>query len=307
MKLPKPYSLREITELVGGSWYGNENVSITGINEIHVVEEGDIVFVDHPKYYDKALQSAASVVLINNVTEIPIGKAIIVCEDPFNAFNTITLKFKEPTSWKKSFAQIGEGTMLAPGVHLGENVVIGKNCKLHAGVVIYDDTVLGDNVIVHANCVIGADAFYYKTRVEFFDKMHTCGGVLIEDNVELGALCSIDRGVTGVTRIGAGSKLDAQVHVGHDTQIGKKCLMAAQVGIAGCCIIEDEVTLWGQVGLASEVIIRSGAVVLGKGGIMGELEGNKTYMGAPAIEARAKWRELALIRKLPEIIEELQS
>ncbi|MFK7756815.1 MAG: LpxD N-terminal domain-containing protein [Flavobacteriales bacterium] len=306
MKLPKPHSLREITEIVGGSWYGNENVSITGINEIHVVEEGDIVFVDHPKYYDKALQSAASVVLINNVTEIPAGKAIIVCEDPFSAFNTITKKFREPTSWKKAFAQIGEGTMVAPGVHLGENVVIGKNCKIHAGVVIYDDTTLGDNVIIHANSVIGADAFYYKTRPETFDKMHTCGGVYLADHVELGALCTIDRGVTGITRIGEGTKLDAQVHVGHDTQIGKKCLMAAQVGIAGCCVIEDEVTLWGQVGLASEVIIRSGAVVLGKGGIMGELEGDKTYMGAPAIEARAKWRELALIRKLPEIIEELQ-
>jgi UDP-3-O-[3-hydroxymyristoyl] glucosamine N-acyltransferase len=166
---------------------------------------------------------------------------------------------------------------------------------------------LGNNVIIHANTVIGGDAFYYKTREDKFDKLHTAGAVSIEDDVEIGALCSIDRGVTGNTRIGKGSKLDAQVHVGHDTQIGERCLMAAQVGIAGCCIIEDNVTLWGQVGLAAEVIIRSGAVVLGKGGIMGELEGNKTYMGAPAIEARAKWRELALIRKLPEIIEELQS
>ena len=306
MKFPHPYSLKSITEMVNGSWYGNEHVVITGINEIHVVSDGDIVFVDHPKYYDKALQSEASVVLINNMAEIPTGKAIIVCEDPFDAFNIITNHFSKPTNWKDSKPEIGENTLISPGVHLGKNVKIGNNCCIHSGVVIYDNCTIEDDVTIHANCVIGADAFYYKTRDEKFDKMHTCGDVLIENNVELGALCSIDRGVTGTTKIGAGSKLDAQVHVGHDTSIGKKCLMAAQVGIAGCCVIEDNVTLWGQVGLASEVIIRSGAVVLGKGGIMGELEGNKTYMGAPAIEARAKWRELALIRKLPEIIEDLQ-
>ncbi len=307
MKLPKPHTLKEICSITGGSWYGNEQVQVLGVNEIHMVEEGDVVFVDHPKYYDKALQSAASVILINNLTEIPQGKAIIVCEDPFKAFNALLKRFKPVTHWKAPTAQVGSGTNIAPGVHLGANVTVGENCTIHAGVAIYDDVTIGNNVIIHSNSVIGADAFYYKTRETGYDKLHTSGGVVIADNVELGALCTIDRGVTGQTRIGEGSKLDAQVHVGHDTVIGKKCLMAAQVGIAGCCVIEDNVTLWGQVGLASEVIIRSGAVVLGKGGIMGELEGNKTYMGAPAVEARAKWRELALIRKLPEIIENLQS
>jgi len=306
LKLPKTYSLAEITTLVNGSWYGNESVEITGINEIHIVEPGDIVFVDHPKYYSKALNSSASVVLINDMAEIPSGKAIIVCKDPFTAFNTITRHFKEPVSWDVKNPVIGAGCKIAPNVVLGKDVVLGNNCVLHPGVVIYDNTTIGDNVIIHANSVIGADAFYFKKRDTGYDKMNTCGGVHIMTNVELGASCTIDRGVTGITTIGEGSKLDAQVHVGHDTLIGKNCLMAAQVGIAGCCIIEDNVTLWGQVGLASEVVIREGAVVLGKGGIMGELEGNKTYMGAPAIEARAKWRELALIRKLPAIIENLQ-
>jgi len=306
MKFPNAISLREITEMVKGSWYGNEHVSITGINEIHAVSSGDIVFVDHSKYYEKALQSAASVVLINAITEIPESKAIIVVDDPFTAFNSITKAFKSDVKWDTIDAKIGRNTMIAPNVHLGKNVEIGDNCFIHPGVVIYDDTTLGNNVTIHANSVIGADAFYFKKRDNFYDKMYTCGGVSIEDDVELGASCTVDRGVTGITRIGKGSKLDAQVHVGHDTDIGEQCLMAAQVGIAGCCIIEDRVTLWGQVGLASEVHIKSGAVVLGKAGIMGELEGNKTYMGAPAIEARAKWRELALIRKLPEIIEELQ-
>lgn len=307
MKFPRKHTLREVTEIVNGSSYGNESVEITGVNEILLVREGEVVFVDHPKHYVKALQSAASVILINKLTEIPAGKAIIVCNDPFDAFNALLRHFKGATNWKGPTSEVGEGTAIAPGVHLGSNVKIGSGCTIHPGVVMYDDITVGNNVIIHANTVIGGDAFYYKTREDKFDKLHTAGGVSIEDDVEIGALCSIDRGVTGNTRIGKGSKLDAQVHVGHDTQIGERCLMAAQVGIAGCCIIEDNVTLWGQVGLAAEVIIRSGAVVLGKGVIMGELEGNKTYMGAPAIEARAKWRELALIRKLPEIIEELQS
>tara|TARA_B100000767_G_scaffold28737_1_gene24928 strand:+ start:25654 stop:26577 length:924 start_codon:yes stop_codon:yes gene_type:complete len=307
MKFPRNHTLREVTEIVNGSWYGNEFVEITGVNEINMVSEGEVVFVDHPKHYEKVLQSAASVILINKLTDIPVGKAIIICNDPFDAFNALLCHFKAVTNWKASTAEIGEGTSIATGVHLGSNVKIGSACTIHPGVVLYGDITLGNNVIIHANTVIGGDAFYYKKREDKFDKLHSAGGVSIEDDVEIGALCSIDRGVTGNTRIGKGSKLDAQVHVGHDTQIGERCLMAAQVGISGCCIIEDNVTLWGQVGLAAEAIIRSGAVVLGKGGIMGELEGNKTYMGAPAIEARAKWRELALIRKLPEIIEELQS
>lgn len=306
MKFPENISLKEVTELVSGSWYGNEHVAISGINEIHVVSEGDIVFVDHPKYFDKALQSAASVVLINELTEIPEGKAIIVVDDPFSAFNAITRKFSREVVWENCNAEIGKDTRIAPGVFMGKNVKIGDGCSIHPGVVIYDNSTIGNNVVIHANSVIGADAFYFKKRETEYDKMHTCGGVLIEDDVELGASCTVDRGVTGVTQIGAGSKLDAQVHVGHDSKIGKMCLVAAQVGIAGCCVIEDNVTLWGQVGLASEVHVKTGAVVLGKAGLMGTLEGNKTYMGAPAIEARAKWRELALIRKLPEIIEELQ-
>jgi UDP-3-O-[3-hydroxymyristoyl] glucosamine N-acyltransferase len=137
--------------------------------------------------------------------------------------------------------------------------------------------------------------------------MISCGRVIIENQVEIGALCTIDKGVSGDTVIGHGSKLDNQVHIGHDTVIGKNCLFAAQVGVAGVVTIEDDVILWGQVGVQKDLTIGKGAVILGKSGVSKSLAGGKVYFGAPVEEARDKWKELALIRKLPSIIEELRS
>jgi UDP-3-O-[3-hydroxymyristoyl] glucosamine N-acyltransferase len=155
--------------------------------------------------------------------------------------------------------------------------------------------------------VLGADAFYFKRFPEGYEKMLSCGRVVIHDNVEIGANCTIDKGVSGDTVIGRGSKLDNLVHVGHDTVIGKNCLFAGQVGIAGVVKIEDDVILWGQVGVQKDITIGKGAVVLGKSGVPKSLEGNKTYFGSPVQEARQKMRELALVKQLPEVIEKLKS
>ena len=135
--------------------------------------------------------------------------------------------------------------------------------------------------------------------------MHTCGRTIIKDRVEIGALTTIDRGVTGDTIIGEGTKIDNQVHVGHDTTIGKDCLFAANVGIAGCVTIQDSVTLWGQVGVVSDITIGHNVTVLGQSGVGNSLEPNKTYFGSPCGEARVKWRELAAFRKLPALLENL--
>ena len=135
--------------------------------------------------------------------------------------------------------------------------------------------------------------------------MHSCGQVIIEDDVEIGALTTIDKGVTHITKIGKGTKIDNQVHIGHDTVIGENCLFAANVGIAGCVTIKNNVTLWGQVGVVSDVTIGENATLLGKSGVQNDLEPNKTYFGSPAIEARKKWRELITIKQLPDLIKEL--
>ena len=200
---------------------------------------------------------------------------------------------------------MGEGTLVHPNASIAGSAVVGRHCQIHAGAVIEDDVVIGDHVIVHSNAVIGADAFYYKKVDGEYNKMHTCGRVILEDHVEIGALTTVDRGVTGDTIIGAGSKLDNHVHVGHDTVIGRNCLFAAQVGIAGCVVVEDNVILWGQVGVPSDLRIGEGAVVLGQSGLTKSIEGGKTYFGSPASEAKAKFKELAMIRKIPKILEKL--
>ncbi|SEO23707.1 UDP-3-O-[3-hydroxymyristoyl] glucosamine N-acyltransferase [Flavobacterium sp. CF108] len=309
MKFPKVHSLEEIANLLSCEFIGDKNFEVLGMNEIHVVEPGDIVFVDHPKYYDKALQSAATIVLINKKVDCPEGKALLISDDPFRDFNTLTRHFK-PFQFANvaisSSASIGEGTVIQPNSFVGNHVKIGKNCLIHSNVSIYDHTVIGDNVIIHAGTILGADAFYYKKRPEGFDQLISGGRVVIEDNVGIGALCTIDKGVTGDTTIKEGTKIDNQVHVGHDSVIGKKCLIASQTGIAGCVIIEDEVTIWGQVGTTSGITIGAKAVIMGQTGVTKSVEGGKSYFGTPIEESREKLKQLANIKKIPEILNKLK-
>ncbi|WP_035643883.1 UDP-3-O-(3-hydroxymyristoyl)glucosamine N-acyltransferase [Flavobacterium sp. ASV13] len=309
MKFPKVYSLEEIANLLNCEFIGDKNFQVLGMNEIHVVEPGDIVFVDHPKYYDKALQSAATIVLINKKVDCPEGKALLISDDPFRDFNTLTKHFK-PFQFANvaiaSSAEIGEGTLIQPNSFIGNHVKIGKNCLIHSNVSIYDHTVIGDNVIIHAGTILGADAFYYKKRPEGFDQLISGGRVVVEDNVGIGALCTIDKGVTGDTTIGEGTKIDNQVHVGHDSVIGKKCLIASQTGIAGCVVIEDEVTIWGQVGTTSGITIGAKAVIMGQTGVTKSVEGGKSYFGTPIEESREKLKQLANIKKIPEILNKLK-
>lgn len=308
MKFPQAHTLKEIAAIINCEFVGSESFSVLGMNEIHVVEPGDIVFVDHPKYYDKALQSAATIVLINKQVNCPEGKALLISDDPFRDFNKLTNYFRPFQASNAAIslsAQIGEGTIIQPNSFVGNNVIIGKNCLIHSNVSIYDNTVIGDNVIIHSGTILGADAFYYKKRPEGYDQLISGGRVVVEDNVGIGALCTIDKGVTGDTTIGAGTKIDNQVHVGHDTIIGKKCLIASQTGIAGCVVIEDEVTLWGQVGTTSGIRIGSRAVVMGQTGVTKSIEGGKTYFGTPVEESREKLKQLANLKKIPEILNKL--
>ncbi len=309
MKFPKVHTLQQIADLLHCEFVGDANFDVSGMNEIHVVEPGDIVFVDHPKYYDKALQSAATTVLINKKVDCPEGKALLISDDPFRDFNKLTQHFKPFQASGVSIAstaKIGEGTIIQPNTFVGNHVTIGKNCLIHSNVAIYDHTVIGDNVIIHAGTVLGGDAFYYKKRPEGFDQLLSGGRVVIHDNVGIGALCTIDKGVTGDTTIGEGTKLDNQVHVGHDTVIGKKCLIASQTGIAGCVIIEDEVTLWGQVGTTSGITIGTKAVIMGQTGVTKSVEGGKSYFGTPIEESREKLKQLANVKRIPEILNKLK-
>ncbi|WP_405396813.1 UDP-3-O-(3-hydroxymyristoyl)glucosamine N-acyltransferase [Maribacter sp. Asnod2-G09] len=308
MKFPTTFSLKQIADIISSEYVGHDDFPVLGMNEIHVVVNGDIVFVDHPKYYDKALQSKATVILINKNVECPKGKALLISDDPFRDFNKLTTFFQPfvPSSQTiAATAKIGKDTVIQPNCFIGNNVDIGDNCLIHSNVTIYDNCIVGNNVTIHAGSVLGADAFYYKKRPEGFDKLISGGRVVLKDNVDIGALCTIDKGVTGDTTIGFGTKLDNQVHVGHDTVIGEKCLIASQTGIAGCVIIEDEVTIWGQVGTNSGITIGAKAVIMGQTGVTKSVKGSKSYFGTPIEESREKLKQLAYIKKIPEIIKKM--
>lgn len=309
MKFPRTYTLKEVSQIINSEFVGEEDFPVEGLNEIHVVEPGDVVFVDHPKYYDKALQSAATIILINKKVECPAGKALLVSEDPFRDFNILSKHFRpfQPaTQSVASTAEIGKETVVQPNVFIGNNVRIGENCLIHPNVSIYDNCIIGDRVIIHAGTVIGCDGFYFQKRAEGFKKLESVGRVIIEDDVEIGAVCTIDKGVTGDTRIGQGTKIDSQVQIAHDTVVGKNCLIASQVGIAGCNVIEDDVTIWGQVGLKSGLRIKKGVEIYAQSGVGMDLEAGKAYFGSPAGEARDKFRELALLRSLPKVLEKIK-
>ena len=307
MKFPSPVSTKWIASFINAEVLGNETAVATGINEIHSVEEGDIVFVDHPKYYSKCLNSAASFIIINKKTDVPEGKTLLVVDQPFEAYLKLIRHFNPfvpSTKMISDTAVIGKDTIIMPNVFVGNKVSVGNNCIIHPGVSIYDNCVIGDNVVIHSGTVIGSDAFYFNTKKDrnlWYKKMESCGRVVIENDVEIGANCTIDRGVSADTKIGLGSKLDNLVHLGHEVSVGKNCIIAAQVGIAGGTKLGDGVTLWGQVGVNKTITIGDNAVVMGQAGITSSIEGNKTYWGTPIEEFYSKRKELVLIKRLPEI------
>jgi UDP-3-O-[3-hydroxymyristoyl] glucosamine N-acyltransferase len=311
MKFPTPVSLSWLAEFLNAKLVGNTSASATGINELHKVEIGDLVFVDHPKYYQTCLQSAASFIIINKVVDCPPQKALLIVDQPFEAYQKIVKHFRpfEPaTQLISPNAVIATSTYMYPGVFIGNHVKIGERCTIHPNVTIMDHCVIGNDVVIQAATVIGSDAFYYnikKDREVWYNRMLSCGRVVIEDDVEIGAGCTIDRGVSGDTVIGKGSRLDNMIHIGHDTVLGKNCLLAAQVGIAGAVEIGNGVILWGQVGVSKTLSIGDNAVLLAQSGVRGSLEGGKIYFGSPAEDASVKKRELVWVKRIPEIWQKL--
>jgi UDP-3-O-[3-hydroxymyristoyl] glucosamine N-acyltransferase len=307
MQFPSPVSVKWIAGFINAELVGNSDGNATGINEIHKVEKGDLVFVDHPKYYDKCINSNADFIIINKNTTVPEGKALLIVDNPFEAYCIIVNHFRpfEPAvKLISDTASIGKAVTLYPNVFIGNHVTIGDNSIIHPNVTILDHCIIGNNVIIQAGTVIGGDAFYYNTKKDrevWYKKMPSCGRVIIEDDVEIGASCTIDRGVSHDTIIGKGTKMDNMIHIGHDTIVGKNCLFAAQVGIGGAAYIGNGVVLWGQVGVSKTLTIGDNTVVYAQSGIPASLEGNKVYFGSPAENAKDKMKELVWIKRIPEL------
>ena len=309
MKFPQQLTLSQVAEMTGARMIGDPGFMVSGINEIHMVQAGDLTFVDHPKYYNKALNSEATTILINKEVECPSGKALLIHEKPFDAYVSLVTRFRpfeKAQALISPSAIIGESTIIQPGAFIGNHVTIGRNCIIHANVSIYDHTEIGNNVIIHSGAVLGADAYYFQRRPEGWKKLESCGKVVIGDNVEIGAATTIDQGVSGNTVISSGSKLDNHVQIGHDTFVGCNCLIGAHCAIAGVTRIEDDVILWARVSVNKDLVIGKKAVVLAMSGVDKSLEGGKTYWGVPADDPRKKWKEIAAVKMLPDLLRKLR-
>ena len=289
MQLKDPISLQDCASFLNCRFAGNGSDIITGINEIHKVVNGDLTFVDFAKYYDKALKSAATFIIINKEVDVPEGKGLLFSDDPFRDYVKLVKHFSPFNPSLKNVAKnavVGEGTLLFPGVYIGNNCIIGKNCILHPNVVIYDNTI--------------------KNRKTHFDKMISCGRTILHNDVEIGACVTIDRGVSGDTIIGEGTKMDNHIHIGHGVVVGKMCLFAGGVMIGGKTTIGNNVILWGQVGISKDLIIEDNVTVLAQSGVGMQLEKGKTYFGSPADEARKKMKELVAGKNMVEIWEKMR-
>lgn len=308
MKLRQPIPVTEVAERIGARLSGDQSLQASGINEIHKVQKGDITFVDHPKYYDKSLNSAATIIIIDKEVECPEGKCLLICENPFEAYDGLVRAERPFQPIETEFApdvSIPESTIVEPGVIIANNVTIGENCYLQAGAYIGEYSVLGNNVSVGPGTIIGSDAFYYKKSDGKYTKWRSGGRTVLEDNVDVGANCTINKGVSGDTVIGEGSKLDCLVHVGHGAVVGKHCLLAGQVGIGGKTIVGDNCVFYGQVGIAQNLKIGDNTVILAQSGVSKDLEGGNVYFGTPAVKAREKYRELAALRQLPDRLKDM--
>ena len=308
-----PLGFDELLQLIGHpvTVKGDASATVTGVNELHSVRKGDLSFVDSERYYARMLASEASVILINSADiDCPEGKTLLVTDDPLRDYLAVVKHFTHFTPQDTPIhpsAVIGEGTVIQPLVFIGENVRIGKNCIIHSNVSIYADTVIGDNVVIHSNSTIGADACYYQKRPEGWLKLTSCGDTYIGNDVEIGCNCCIDRGVSGTTYIDDGTIFDNLVQVGHDTHIGKRVLLGAQCGIAGCTYIDDDCKIWAKAAVNKDLYIAKGTVLLACSAIDKDVkEEGRTLFGMPAGDAPQRWREMAMMRKLPDLFRELE-
>ena len=313
MKLPAPISINQLLNLIQteAKVVGNLSNVILGINEIHSVNTGDLSFVDNAKYYERMLNSNATVILIDQETECPEGKTLLITKDPLSAYLRVVAHythFSPQTMNIHPSAQIGEGTIIQPCTFIGENVVIGNNCLIHSNVSIYANSIIGDNVTIQAGSVIGGDACYFQRRANGWLKLDSCGRTIIGNHVEIGCNVCIDRGVSGDTTVGDGCKFDNLVQIGHDTIIGKNCLFGAQSAIAGCTVLGDDCVIWAKSVINKDLHIANRTTLLALSAIDKNVnEEGATLFGLPAIDAHKRWKEMAYNRQLPELFTEIKA
>ncbi len=282
-------TVQELAEIVAGRVVGDGEKKIDRIADLDGAREGEIAYVDNEKFFDNALASKASCLIVPAGEKFP-GRTLIEVKNPKLAFAQIGAVLhpthREPSIHPSAViaktADIALTAYIGPHVTVGEHVRIGDHCILHPNVVLYDGVTIGSRVILHAGVCIGADGFGYVRHDHGYQKFPQIGTVVIEDDVELGAYTCVDRAALGRTRIGRGTKLDNMVHVGHNCDIGEHVVIAAQTGISGSVVIEDDAVIGGQVGFGDHTRVQKGAIIGSKAGILpGKIVRPGVWWGIP--------------------------
>jgi UDP-3-O-[3-hydroxymyristoyl] glucosamine N-acyltransferase len=330
---PVSITAERLAELVQGKLHGDGTVTIRAARPLHQAQAGDITFLDNPRNLAKLSASEASAAVVPAGVSLP-GVTLIQVVDPLTAFIAIAQRLHarpaEPATGidpraivhatatvgadvsVEALASIGQNTILGARCRIHTGVVIGRDCKLgddvvlHPHVVLYDGTVLGDRVIIHANSVIGADGFGYRLQGGKHAKVPQLGTVEIAADVEIGANSAVDRATFGATRIGAGTKIDNLVQVGHNVELGAHNILCAGVAVGGSSSTGQYVVMGGQVGIKDHVRVGAGAMLAGQAGVIGDVEPRQSVIGFPAREAHEQMRVYALMGRLPEIYKDLQ-
>ncbi|MGQ9705856.1 MAG: UDP-3-O-(3-hydroxymyristoyl)glucosamine N-acyltransferase [bacterium] len=329
----KKLTLKEIADLVDGRLEGNGNIIIKGASGIREARQNDITFVHLKKYLKYLADSKASAVVLKEGWDNASIPAIFV-EDPYFAFALIIKTFytlgyysqkgcsdKAVISDKASIsegvsvqpyaiieigADIGERTVIGANSYIGKNVKIGDDCFIHPNVTIRENVIIGNRVIIHSGSVIGSDGFGYAFKNGKFHKIPQIGTVIIGDDVEIGACCTIDRATMSATKIGDGTKIDNLVQIAHNVEIGKNCAVAAQVGIMGSTIINDNVMIGGQAGIIGHLTIGSGSQIAAQSGVAKDIPPMTKWLGSPARPLMEAKRIEAFLSKYDKILDKLR-
>ena len=332
-----PITLKELAEFCNAQVVGGDtSATITSAADIKSAQAGQVTQLTNSRYAQYINNSPASACFIAEgfkFENVPESMALLVCTDPEISFikaldllhparvytpqiapqavleNNVILGdqvYIGPYAVIGENSNIGDGTVILAGAYIGKQVKIGKNCKIYPYAVIYDDVVLGDNVIIHSGAIIGADGFGYKFRNYVHVKVPQVGNVVIDDNVEIGANTCVDRGALGSTVIGAGSKIDNLVQIGHNNKVGKNVIMCGLTGVSGSCTIEDYAILAGSSGVADHVTIGQGAVVMARSGVAGNVKAGAQVFGSPAKDKKTAYKEQIAISKLPELLKKVK-
>lgn len=323
--------LKELSSLLNGEILGDYDIEISGVSGINEAKEGDITFISAKRYVRDLSRSRASCVIVKeplpgvSITQLKVSNPHLAFVKLLEHFNPKQVKLigiskdafvsdkaaigKDvsiyPFSYIADGVSIGSGTIIHPYVFIGENTLLGEKCIIHPHVTLRENVKIADRVIIHSGSVIGSDGFGYVFDEGKYHKIPQVGGVIIEDDVEIGSNASIDRATTGNTIIGKGTKIDNLVQIGHNVKIGSNSILCGQVGVAGSSEIGDYVTLAGQVGISDHVKIESETMIGAQSGVIGNLK-KGTYTGMYAIPHRDWLKAQAIFPRLPELYKKIK-